>query len=182
MPATAVPGTNQVQSTAEWTPNATAVGAQRGSGAGVARARERHQPGAPVISPAHPHAGRAGGRAEPGEQQRDVDPHSDQAEVRERLRHVAVRVAHAQAIGLDRLAGRRVAVGADAEPRRLAPDREAVVPVARAHAADGGEPARVVRRLLRVRIGQLMPAVRDRAGQAAVGGGERADASQRHER
>ncbi len=64
--------------------------------------------------------------------------------------------------------GRAVAVAARADADGLvrAPDLQRLVPVARAHAADRGQARRVVRGLARVRVGEVAPALRDRAGEA----------------
>ena len=105
------------------------------------------------------------------------------AEVGQRLHDVAVGVAHVERVGAIARADRRVAPGADPERLVRLGDLQRLVPVAGAHAADRGQAVGRVRDVaVGVRIGEVRPAVGERAAQAARGQRERPDEGDRNER
>ncbi len=103
-----------------------------------------------------------------------VSDQPDDAEVGERLHDVAVRVAHVERLGAVAESRRRIAFCARAERRMRLEHLQRLVPVARSHAADRRQSPGPVRRDRRVRIGDRVQRVRDRAGEAAMACRERA--------
>ncbi len=116
--------------------------------------------------------GRAGGRHEPRAEERERDREPHEAQVRHRLDDVAVGVADGERVLADAEPRGPVAACADADGLVRAPDPQRLVPVAGADAADRGEAGRIVGRDGRVRVRQVVEALRDAAGQAVRGGRE----------
>ena len=106
---------------------------------------------------------RARGRQPHAQQRQQREPEARPAEVGERLRHVAVRVADDERAGAEAVADRRVGAGAGADPAGDPVDVDRLLPVARAHGRRRGQPVGRVRRRLASGFGELVPGLGDLA-------------------